>query len=463
MRNSNRTSQAITFLVLTGCLLVLTVGMDLKIDITGFTFLVNTWTSLALLIFFGKPEFNLIKVYFSFMSIFMGLTPWIQYSKNIIMWSGKPFSDYDYILTNTIILISNLVIIFFYLLFKHPNYGALYVANQFIKHTPVTAPKIANKLRGFALCSTSTVCLIILLYLNDFSVLQLFFRGLIDEDAIPTEASSMQLIVGMLVRLLPFFSFIYYYTQCKRQLHITAYLLLMLFLCAFPTGIARYMVGFIYIPLLIIVFPNLKKGLKSPVTLIGAIFFAFPFLNQFRYYGNDKPLALIPDPDFFLQGHFDAYQNLCRVMKIEFITWGYQFLGVVFFYIPRTIWPNKPVGTGFKLSELQGYEFRNISMPLLGEGYANLGSIGLIMFCIVIASAMGLLDKAINLYERTFNHHNYLTSIYLYFCGALMFILRGDLLSSFAYTASGLVASVIVTKIVTLSDKIHTTLISIKT
>jgi len=83
------------------------------------------------------------------------------------------------------------------------------------------------------------------------------------------------------------------------------------------------------------------------------------------------------------------------------ISWGYQLLGSIFFFIPRSIWTTKPVGSGFTVANLFGWDFDNVSMPLIGEGYSNFGVFGIV----VLAIAMGALLKKIdvNYYLRLNN------------------------------------------------------------
>lgn len=52
---------------------------------------------------------------------------------------------------------------------------------------------------------------------------------------------------------------------------------------------------------------------------------------------------------------------------------GRQLLGCFLFFIPRTIWKTKPIGSGALVAEIIGQEHTNISMPFIGEGLINFG------------------------------------------------------------------------------------------
>ena len=204
------------------------------------------------------------------------------------------------------------------------------------------------------------------------------------------------------------------------------------------------MVGFVYIPVLLVVWPRLRNGLLFASALVLSIFLVFPFLNQFRSYDGIENLSLLPSKDFFFEGHFDAYQNFARAIQVDFVTYGEQLLGSLLFFVPRVFWPEKPVGSGYELSVRLGYDFSNISMPFLAEGYVNFGLIGVFIFAAFAAVLMARLDMRFSSDAASKSVVGYSGSIYFYLCGATFFVLRGDLLSSTAYVAAGIFSAYLV-------------------
>jgi hypothetical protein len=208
-------------------------------------------------------------------------------------------------------------------------------------------------------------------------------------------------------------------------------------LTAFPTGIPRYAVGMIYIPVVLVYVPFLKRGLPFVALLLLAIFWMFPFLDQFRAFTTLENIRLKPLAEFFYAVHFDAYENFASAVEIGWVSYGMQLVGVLLFFFPRSLWPDKPIGSGSQVAIDSGYEFYNIAMPLLGEGYVNFGFAGVLIFSLVLVVAMQRTDDA---HARAMAHSSrisYLNCLYFYLVGALLFVLRGDLLSSYAYTISG--------------------------
>src|SRR5690606_10460387 len=138
--------------------------------------------------------------------------------------------------------------------------------------------------------------------------------------------------------------------------------LLMVFLCAFPLAVSRFVVAFVYLPILLYYFKYFNNARIFFLILVSSIILVFPFLEQFRYYEAENEIKILPNYEFFIDAHFDAYQNFMDVIRTDFITFGWQLIGVLFFFIPRTIWVDKPGGSGYQLALNNNYSFNNISM-----------------------------------------------------------------------------------------------------
>lgn len=408
---------------------------DLTFNFVGITFLLLCLQSIAFLTFLGKDSASLVKVYFSFICIFFSLVPWLHYSHSIIFWGGKYFTTYDYILTNFLIFLSNMLFIMFYLISK--NRKAISTADK-------RSSKYLNITEKILLLSISYTALFLLLLYNNFNFIQLFFRGhvLIAYEYI-TDSQEMHLITENFIRLIPLFCFFYAVIKLKRVNFFSTILLISLIVSVFPTGVPRYLAGAVYVTLILFLFSFFRNGTNFTLMIFSGILFIFPFLNQFREFYSIEYNNVIPTIDFFLAEHFDAYQNLVRAIQIDFITYGNQLLGVILFFVPRAFWNQKPFGSGHEMAHHLDYIFDNISMPYLAEGYVNYGIMGLLLFTIIIGYAFGKLDK-----KYYFQIHsgeiNYSGSIYLYLIGSSFFLLRGDLMSSFAYMTGGLLSAALV-------------------
>lgn len=402
--------------------------MELNLDFVGVTFFINTIVCVILIGLSLNKTINVLLFYYIFNLIFMSFIPWINYSNNIVYWSPNAFSEYDYLLANSVIFIFNIFIYIFYSMFSF-NYKPEEV---------LSSDKEPNFFISLILCFIS---FLIIFYAFNFNVMRLFFRGIEGDVYESANANPLFSIFVMLSRLLPAFILIRYLVSKKyyKALVIAIFVLL----CAFPTGIARFLVAFIYLPLFLIIVGFLRKSINLTLMIILSFIFIFPFLNQFRYFSIDQEIKFIPELSFFNQAHFDAYQNLVEVLRIEFVTYGYQLLGVLFFFIPRKIWNDKPTGSGHQLSIDNNYAFSNISMPYIAEGYVNFGYLGFILFCVFLAFLMKRIDT-VYLNSSVINF-NYSKGVFL--CAAIFFMLRGDLMSSFSFLLAGIISFKIVEKI----------------
>lgn len=409
--------------------------MNFSIDFVGFSFFILTMESVFFLSFIGGKYVSMGRVYFLFSLIFFSIIPWLHYSNDIILWDGEKFSDADYVMANILIFLSGALVaaVYFFEIRRDGCKGSEGFSKNSTEYINVGFLK-------FVLFTLSLLSFFVLLYLNDYSVMKLLLRGFIDEGVADTgvDSSALLLVLTMTSRMIPFFVFVFAITEIKRSRVFKLVLFLILFICVFPTGVPRYLVGFVYIPLLLMFFRGMRGAVIFPSFLLGAIFLVFPFLNQFRSADISSGIKFFPSIEFFLAAHFDAYQNFARVVQNDLVTLGYQLLGVLFFYVPRSVWSSKPVGSGYEMSVQLNYPFNNISMPYLGEAYINFGIIGVVLFSVIIAYFMANLDRRFYVQISIFGNVRYSGAVYFYILGALFFLLRGDMLSSVAYVTSGL-------------------------
>ncbi|GAB3421222.1 hypothetical protein GCM10027516_18380 [Niabella aquatica] len=148
----------------------------------------------------------------------------------------------------------------------------------------------------------------------------------------------------------------------------------------------------------------------------------------------------------FSTANFDSYQNFALIVSEDMITWGRQLLGVFLFWVPRSIWLNKPIGSGALLGEQLNFSWTNISANYFAEGYINFGYVGILLFVIILSAFNAKLDNMYWRYAVNINH-NFFKIFYYVLLGMIFFILRGDLLSSFAFTIGYLIAIFIVFKV----------------
>ncbi|OWY14207.1 hypothetical protein B6V73_16555 [Thioclava sp. JM3] len=404
----------------------------LSFDLVGFSFLLTTTQSALFLGLSATRRASLLLLYWIFAFTFLGLIPWLHYTKGVTIWRSSAIAPATYVDVNLMIFFSG------FATFVAHNLAFRKRSRSVAKHFSITRPQLT----AFLLVALAGLGFLGVLYINNFNPRLLFFRGLLGEtrEAVFTSSSSA-LVFGMLTRLAPPFAFYFAATELHRHRFLQLFLFAVVLLAVFPTGVARYFVAYTYIPILMIMLPAMRRGTNFALTLLLSLLVVFPFLDQFRYYSASEKISLLPTETFFFAAHFDAYENFASAFEAHFISDGYQLLGALLFFVPRSFWPAKPVGSGFEMADRLGYIFNNISMPFLGEGYVNFGIVGVILFGLVIGYLMGRADRTLGPRANLNSRLNYQNTVYYFLFGGVFFVFRGDLLSSFAYLSAGLVVS----------------------
>ena len=221
-----------------------------------------------------------------------------------------------------------------------------------------------------------------------------------------------------------------------------------LLITCFPLSLSRNAVGTIYLGLLLVYF--YKRGAlskKSPWFIIIFLFgtlIVFPILNAFRYYriGNSNLLVELKRitldlRDVYLSANYDAYAVITSIRDYvsgHGSTHGRQLLGSLLFFVPRRAWAAKPIGSGAMVATSRGLLFTNISCPLVAEGYVNFGVFGVVLFALFFGVVSAYLDRKFWEYSFDDERLSYIKMLYPFLPPSYFFMLRGDLMSSWAYT-----------------------------
>lgn len=384
-------------------------------------------------------NFSLHQIVHLFFLFFLGIAPVQQFKKNIVLWgSTSNFNSDDYIFGNLIFIASLLLFNFFhyFLTAYKPN------KEQDKKNT-----NLKMKPKRIFLLGLSIFALVLFLYSKNFDLFSIFLRGSFNSGGSSVGNSSLSLIINNFIRPMPaIVLFTYKFFNPNKTFSLYEFLLISIVLvCDFPLGMPRFLAASLYIPLALIYIKVLRVKYNFAFVFCLGFLVVFPFLDQFRYASEiTSNVSIGVDTSMFSGGNFDTYQNTLTVIDKEIVTNGNQLMGVVLFFVPRSIWPNKPIGSGAFIAEKLYFEFSNISMSLVGEGYLNFGFLGVFLFMFLLAMLVKRFDFVFWSYK---NSVDYKLIIYMYLQGLLFFILRGDLLSSFAYTVGISSAVILVTKV----------------
>jgi len=189
-----------------------------------------------------------------------------------------------------------------------------------------------------------------------------------------------------------------------------------------PLGNARQTTLFLIVPLIFYV-------LRKRRVLATSFFLIFPLLLVYsgaivnRYDGSfQTPRLLLVSRS----GDFDAFSQLANGLKLvsqgEFPVFR-QMFGSIFFFLPRSLWQNKPNDTGVELARLLQLRFQNLSAPWILEAYVNLRMFGVITASLMLAFFLTRIDLNLNENIRFFLVSSMSS-------GLLFIVLRGSLLQA---------------------------------
>ena len=174
------------------------------------------------------------------------------------------------------------------------------------------------------------------------------------------------------------------------------------------------------------------KAVIIPVAIL-LLFVVFPITKSIGREDYESFLNLFGTIDaqtYLLNVDFDAFMQV--VSTIEYLLgggdlrWGNNFLGVLLFFVPRSIWPGKPLDTGEIVSVSQGYLYNNVSNPLPSEALIAFGIIGpAIVFFLLAIAIYRIENVAGKLVVGCANiHYHFLYAISM---GFIVIILRGSI------------------------------------
>lgn len=202
-----------------------------------------------------------------------------------------------------------------------------------------------------------------------------------------------------------------------------------------PVGSSRYATLTVVLALAAAFGAYAKIGRYRFVSIAAlvAMFLLFPILGVIRSTLGGSvsldPLASLTS------GDFDAYAqivNTAQFVDENGITWGRQFLGVLLFWVPRSMWAGKPVDTGILLADFKGYWFTNLSAPLPAEFFINGGWVVLVIGSFVVGYLLRVADARSERQIQAMGVPTILGCVLPFY---LILILRGSLLQATATLA----------------------------
>lgn len=373
-----------------------------------------------------RHPYTLMKMTGLFVYVFFILANGMQLacSRNLLTFDLS-FSQSDFLLFQLIVFI---VLSVYWNTYR-------FVSNMLIRKTPVIGRESVAVTSDDAKCMADGRLLVLLaicgsglvLAAFDFDVRALLLRSA--ADTLLADSSVIKVVVvQQIIRPIAVCCLIAGLIGNVGRRYVTALLILSV-VTLFPSGIARNVTAMYWIPVVILFFQRWLQGNRFIILMFVGISILFPMLGAFRWVGGSEHVW---KPELFVSMSFDAGQLFMAAVKTGTVSYGYQLLGVLLFFVPRSIWPAKPFGSGYYLAGMYDADYQNVAMPFFAEGYINFGWVGILLFAIVAASGSAILDvRYWSVWMRSGGMLRH--GLYLIIIGGSFFIMRGDLMSSFAY------------------------------
>lgn len=378
----------------------------------------------------GAPSYSSYRCVFVFSLILFGITPLFEFQRGITYQYHDQLIFEQYAFTAAIVLLGMICFI--------AGYRIKPKVRSFTYAFRVPHPFLLVLFSGF--------CGFLILSYNSYSIISMFVRG--GELDQTVGGSSFDLIFSVIIFPVPMCALILYLAFAQhRDPVVLALLVILALFFNFPTGMPRFLSATLYLTTLYAYRPNLfRSRIILPSVILIGVFFIFPLLGSFRNLNSLSDIRVVFGYDIIASGAFDAFQNFVLTIEYLGVSYGYQMLGAIFFFVPRTIWPEKPIDTGSLLAHETGMPHQNIALNYLGEGYANFGISGVVVFGFILGVFCARLDT--RLLQSSFR-----SPAWFLFAAAFpalsFFLMRGGLLSAVAYSVGLLVCFFLLTSLFT--------------
>lgn len=365
--------------------------LNMFVQKTSF-FVMLTFYIISLLSFYGfikdKGFLTINKMIYIFIFLFCYYAPIHQFVDGVNIHNYAPFSDYEYLFANFLIIIFVSIYMITWRYYKGSKIFTIKSMNNFY----------LDKRMLLILSVISIVC-IIYLYKNN----QLISFVKINDDG----NDSTSKIILKIIRFFPvsslmllIFSIKDNCLKCGKKLKIFYILILGIisFLIFFPLNgtIGRFLLFGTYIIIASCCFDKNKHNSIILIIFIIGFYYIFPAFNFFKYNSITEISKFVLggfDPN---QIDYDAYQlfmQTIRYVSNNGWVWGINIISAFLNFIPRSIWKSKFIPSGQIIAENFNARFSNVSCPVFAEFYLAFGIFGLVLGSIFFACVLKIIEN----------------------------------------------------------------------
>lgn len=370
-----------------------------------------------------------------FTYVFMGLAPLTQLRLRVDP-ATSPRIDSALIWTSIVVVLIGLGA-FFGGLVAARNLWSRLAATRF---TRVVSPRI-NLTRTLVLS-------VFALLVNAYYISKIGIGTLLESRSAVTErgqdvlgestVASIIVAVAMMTLLVAFVAIVKYWDAAEKPdkalIVVIVVLGTTLLVTLNPISSPRYLFGTaaLAVAALFGLFATAKRFRFVALSAVAALVLIFPALDAFRYSSSaqlktSSPLESLASPDY---DAFAQINNTLLYVQNHGSTDGQQALGVLLFWVPRSIWPDKAFDTGILLADSRGYVVKNLSAPFWAELFINGGWVLVILGMFALGLVAGVQDRRIELVLRASRSPSVMACILPFY---LIILMRGSLLQAMPY------------------------------
>jgi hypothetical protein len=201
-----------------------------------------------------------------------------------------------------------------------------------------------------------------------------------------------------------------------------------------PFSLSRVLLGTMGLSLIFMTLTWKRRHSNGVLTVVLGLLLLIVFPQADIFRGGEARFDIQPvATQLLLTADYDAFQQLANTVLFvtdHGTTIGYQLLGALLFWVPRSLWLDKPLGSGHIVGEYMGYSQLNLSSPLWAEAYINAGLVGVIVAFLVYGFVTNLLQRS---YSASQRKPSFIGVIIPILAAYQMYLLRGDLQNGIAY------------------------------
>lgn len=418
-------------------------AMDWGVLLVQLSVIVYTALRLASSAAAGKPAWFLIVV-FGYAYTWLGLTPMVQYlaRQNPL---GVQLDNSTYALQSIVVLVGLVAFDVVY----HVRF----------REKPARAK---GSTKAFRLLDTRRVVILALIAvastpvfvqaLGGFDVLftsrQARTEVLLDSGLYSASSKASGAIVTAVASVLPFVALyamtmiLVYRRELRRKVDFVAlYFVVVCCNIALNNPISSSRFWFLVVCLSVLfVFPWARSaaGVRAIIGgfVLGSIVL-FPYLDAFRYSDGSREnrgvIQMILE-----KSDYDSMVQIGNSIKYADVygySFGDNFVGAFFFWVPRMVWPDKPIDTGSSLAQFVNYHHENLSAPLWAESYIAFGLVAVVGIFGVFGYLCGRLSRVDAVQRAVLGTISGWTFILVPLSVYVVLILRGSLLQSMSRLA----------------------------